>query len=90
MRSSSNNGEVAKSQLEMEEQCPSAPRATDRRASLRVVWPPARSDAASRLVDRSVGPSPKAGRALPPLPSYRRWIAGKIVVLAIATSRSAL
>jgi len=33
----------ASSQLEVEEQCANAPRATNGRASLRVVWPPARS-----------------------------------------------
>ena len=91
MRSSSIYGEGARSQLEMEEQCPHAPRATDPRASVRVVWSPARSDAASRLVDGSVGPSSKAGRALPSLSLYRRKrLAWKSVVLAIATRRSAL
>jgi len=35
LRSSSNYGEAARSQLEMEEQCQNAPRATHFRASLR-------------------------------------------------------
>jgi len=72
VRSSSLYGDDAASQLEMEEECPNAARSADQRAGLRVVRPPAGPDAASRLVERSVGPSSQAGRAVSSLPCYRQ------------------
>src|SRR5436309_14763956 len=59
MHSSSNYGEAARSQLEMEEQCQDAPRATYFRAGLRVVRTTAWSHAASRRAAGSRGRPPR-------------------------------
>src|SRR6266508_6607581 len=91
MHSSSNYGEGARSQLEMEEQCQNAPRATDGRASLRVVRTTAWSHAASRLGRGFQRTAAETRRALSAVPSDRgQRIGCQGVVLAIETGHSAL
>src|SRR6266550_1635304 len=91
MRSSSNYSEVARSQLEMEEQRQNAPRATHFRAGLRVVRTTAWSHAASRLGRGFQRTAAETRRALPTVPSDRGYRVGcQGVVLAIKTGHSAL